>query len=485
MAARRAPLILVAEPQLVSSGLWPDRHPIQSPLWERAVNTRFAGGKVQRRIPNSPMFTAGANPIRGIGQHQNSGGTRWVWAASGGQIVRWFGPAPENIGTPLAFQRDQTGSTEATFFDFNPWGNWMLVNSRNNGIRRYDPAGPTFAVLPNAPTDAVQFLKKRNQLLAIGYGLNSHYVAASDADDITNWDFTATDNLAVELPLEELDTPVKAACHFGTSVAVFGENQMFAINWVGSPFYWGQQKLLDGIGAIGKKAVCADGRLIYGVGRNGVWKTDGTAYSYIDEVVLRDYLQENVNWAQGSKVVAEKNDVSGCIEFSFPTGSSLDPNEAWAYDPRYGGWSKVPAFSDMARRVLFDKPLQGQTNGHMELMEDFPETTADLDLETKGLLIQRDAQALHIGAIVDEIELFVHAALNVEFRYGVSESPDGPYHWSGWMPVDAKQSLNKLLPAVSGVYHKLGFKNYESNWKLDLQGFALFGEAEGLRRERS
>lgn len=487
---RRQPLILTDNSELVSSGLWPDRHSGQTPLWVVAENVRFAGGKVQRRVPNAPMFTAGANPLRGIGQHQDTGGTRWVYAASGGRIVRWFGPAPEVLHAGLPnFQENASTTVEASFYDFVPWGNWMLVNNRRAGLWRYRPAGsggPDFVALPNAPQDAVAVLKKRNQLIAVGHGLNSHLVTASDADDITNWDVTAADSLATEVPLEELDTPVRSACHFGKSIAIFGENQLFSFDWIGAPFYYAPTKLLEGIGAVGKFSTCSDGRLLYGMSRNGAWRADGVSFSYIDEVVLRDYFQDNINWAQASKIVVEKNDISGCIEFSIPTGASLVCNEAWAYDPRFGGWSKVPPFEMMQRRILFDKPLQGTSAGAVQLIEAFPTDPVDkpLALETTGMLAMRDNQALHVGALLDEIELYTKEVDGVQMRYGVAERIDGPYTWSEWKMLEAEMKTYSTGLNISGVWHKLAFQSVVADWTFNLQGFALFGVAEGQKKER-
>jgi hypothetical protein len=478
---RQQPLILISEPDVLSSGLWPDRHPMQTVLWEVGENVRFHTGKITRRVPNSPIFDAGADPVRGLSQHQNSDGKRLVWAASGGTITRWWGPPVEIIATGLPFTRNQAGSTVPTFWDFTHWGDWTLVNQQEAGVYRHKDSDGTFAQLPGAPQDAVLFLKKRNQLLAIGHGVNRRLVSFSDADNIEDWISTA-DNLAGELPLEELDTPVKAGCHFGRDVAVFGENQMFGVNWVGSPFYFGQNKLLDGIGAIGKHAVVADGRTIYGVGRNGIWQTDGMIFKYIDELALRDYLQENVNWAQGGKIVAMKNDITGCLEFSFPMGASLDVNEGWCYDPRYGGWSKTPAHESAASRVLFERPLGGKLNGDVEYYEYNEYAKAPLDLRSRGLLIQRDPNMIHVGAIVDEVEIFAHKAMNVQLRVGAAQNSEGPYDFTPWHEFDVKQRLITIEQHISGVYHKIEFESYADEWELDLQGFALFGVVEGQKR---
>lgn len=483
-------LILVDNPQVVGSGLWPDRHVTQVPLWEIAQNVEFAGGKVRRRVPNSliPIGVA-AGRTRGIGQLQASNGVRWIFFNQGSNVYRWYGPAAELVGAlPNSFVLDASSVLDPTIPDFTQWGNWMVVNAPDQGAYIFKPGSPnTFAPLDGAPQDALAYFKKRNQLLAVGCGVNRRDVAFSDADAIegaANWT-AAADNTAGEIPLEELNTPVRAACHFGPSLAIFGENQMFQVNWVGAPFYYGQQKLLDGIGCVGKLACASDQRVVYGFGRNGAWKTDGLQATYVDEVVIRDYFQENINWDQRGKIAVRRNDITGCIEFSFPMRGAAEPNEAWAYDPRYGGWSMVPAFRIMDIKALLDKPIQSTADNQLELVEDNPGIDSPLLLETKAMLIQRDNQYLHIGALIDEVEIFAHVADKVEFQYGVSESPEGPFSWTDPQEVFTDNRTYKLKPPFSGVYHKLRFKNFGLEWSFDLQGFALFGAPDGYKRDKS
>jgi len=45
-----------------------------------------------------------------------------------------------------------------------------------------------------------------------------------------------------------------------------------------------------------------------------------------------------------------------------------------------------------------------------------------------------------------------------------------------------KQRTIVVEQHVSGVYHKIEFESYADEWKLDLQGFALFGIVEGQKR---
>lgn len=491
MATRRAPLLVVGDPSLISSGLAPDRHPILQPLWESCANVRFYQGKVRRLLPAALIVAPGAAALkaRGLDQQQESNGTRWLWSAwyntaVAGQLLiyRWYAPAPTLTATLTGMYQDDTNTQFATAVDFQAWGDWMLINPSKGPIKRFALNTSTLDDLPNAPTDVVAIMKKQNQLIAVGTGLTKRGVAWSDADDITLW-AAAADNLAGSLTIEELQTPIRAACRLGQHIACYSEDQMAIVNWIGAPFYFGQRVALDGIGAVGKRAVCADGRLNYGMSRNGAWQTDGSEFKYIDFGVISDYLQNNVNWNQASKIVVARNDVTRCIEFHFPTGGSLENNEAWSFEPASGNWAPVTAYQAMQERVLFSKPIAA-ASGELFRLDDDAAAVGALSLVTKPMLIDTaDTPGLHLDTRVDEIEIAVKISSNVEFRYGTASDIGAAYQWSTWTPLNQDLRTYRMGAQPTGTYHKLEFRNTATNWAFDLQGFSFYGEVEGMKRD--
>lgn len=491
MATRRAPLLMVSDPAVISSGLAPDRHALFQPLWESCANVRFYQGKVRRLVPAALMATAGANTLkaRGIDQMQQSNGTRWLFSAwhndaSPGQVLiyRWFAPAPTLTATLTGMNQHDTATVYATAVDFQSWGNWMLINPSKGPIKRFDTATSVLDDLPNAPQDVVAIMKKQNQLMAIGTGISKKGVDWSDADDITTWAATAT-NLAGSLTIEELRTPIKAACRLGQHIACYAEDQMAVVNFIGAPFYYGQRVQLDGIGAVGKHAVCADGRLNYGMSRNGAWQTDGSDYRYIDYGIISDYLQNAVNWAQASKIVVGRNDVTGCIEFHFPTGASLENNEAWSFEPSTGNWAPVTAYQAFQERVLFSRPVVA-ASGELFLLDNNAATAGALSLVTKPLTVDDpDFPGIHLDHRIDEIEIAAKTASQVAFKLSNAVDIDGPWNSTTWYTVNPDLRTYRIDHLPSGTFHRLEFINLSTNWSLDLQGFALFGELEGMKRD--
>lgn len=486
---RRQPVFAAVEPQIISSGLQTDIHESGRSLWSVAANVQFYAGKVRRRKPAALVFTPPVSGVsRGLAQQRLADGSRIIWTAlhqgAGVDVYYWNGVAATRVKTIAAAVLNENSNSPATYIDFTPLGDWMVYNP---GIAKALLFKPGIGNIDAAqwPDFAQQYIKKGPFLLALGTGSRKTGVEWSDGD---NWEvFTpSASNLAGGLFIDDLDTGIVAGIRMGGQIAVFAEDQLAAVSYIGAPYQFGQKVLLDGIGAVGKFAVASDGKNAFGVGRGGIWWTDGSSYRYIDEGWLHDYLQDNVNWAQKSKIIAGRNDFRGTYEFFFPVGVSLEPNEGWSFDPRTGGWGPIPVATMMDERRLLAKPLIGTATGQVQLIDDDPNAVGALQLRTKPILLQvqdpTGMRDVHTDSRVDEVELLVKAASAVEFRYGTSQDIGGTENWSVWFTVDQFQRTYKLNAVPSGVYHYLEFRSTATNWDLDLQGFLLFGQVEGSKR---
>jgi hypothetical protein len=481
---RRQPIFSASDPQSVSSGLQPDLQELRQVLWADADNVRFYRGKVVREVPPIELFSpAFGGPIRGLSQQRDNAGVRWVWAASGPKISRWYGPASELIATMPTFHEDENVLYSATFTDFVHWGDWTIWNDSMGAIKIFKP-GVGVATLGDAPVEVVAIRKKLNFLMAFGYGSRGTRVGWSDSDVIDSW--TATpENAAGSLSIDDFDTRIKAAYPMSQYIAVYAEDQMALVSYISAPFYFGQKVALNGIGAVSKNAVTGDGQNNFGVGRNGVWWTDGNTYRYVDDA-LHDYLQEEVNWDQATKIHACRNDVTNCIDFYFPMRGSLVVNEGWSFDPQTVGWSRIQPLELMTERRLFSRPIGGTSDGKVELLSSDPTALAPLSLITKPLLMQgQGLQAPadpHTDVRMDELELFIKTASNVEFRVMSAEKIEGPYEISDWYAVENQAATYLLDQLATGTYWKIEFRSSAANWEFNLQGFLCYGMVDGSKR---
>lgn len=486
---RRYPCFIATEDGLVASGLQPDRHGLKQGLWEHSLNVYFANGKVRRKKPAADAFSTVASPIRGLGEQRTAAGGRWIWAGANGNIYRWqFGAAELIMSAYGTYRAAQSGGLMPTIYDFTAYGDWMIFN---DGIapRRWD--GSAVQLYDGqVPQAAVRYMKKMNFMMAFGYGARGTQVGWSDADDIFTWT-AAADNLAGSMAIDEFDTPMRAAERLADQIAVYAEDQMAMIRYVGQPFVFGQKVSLDGIGAVGKAAVAADTKINVGLGRNGPWLTDGNSFKYIDEGIIRDYLQDNVNWDQAGMSVVCRNDATGCFEFHIPMGIAQEPTEAWSFDPRNGGWAPVPVRSFKTERRMFGSPLCGTVGGAVQLDDNDYALAGPLELRTKPLAMSaEDGTHLgtHVVTRVDEVDLLLKEATNVEVRIGCADDPNGDWEWSAWLEVETGSRIIEVPEGLpENPLWKLEFRNTPgagNDWRLDLQGFVLYGPYIGTKLER-
>lgn len=486
---RAVPCFSATDDNLVASGLQPDRHSLKQALWEAAEGVYFAAGMVRRKKPAALAFNTSGSPIRGIGQLHASDGGRWLWTGEDNNIWRWQFGAPELIdGAYGVYRAQQLGTLQPTIYDFTSYGNWMIVNDGiAPKIHKPEAGTPWQDFAGEVPQAVVRYMKKANMVMALGYGIRGTQVGWCDPDDITTW--TAADtNLAGSLAIDEFDTPIRAGERLADNIAVYAEDQMALVRYLGSPFMFGQKLSIDGIGAIGKAAVASDTRVNVGVGRNGIWWTDGIDFRYIDEGFLKNYLQDNVNWTQGGLIVAMRNDATGCFEFHFPMGVSNTIDEAWSWDPRTGGWSPAVAASFKVERKLFGYPLVGTNAGVIQYDDNDFALASTLVLRTRPLTLSlADGSQLgtHIVSRVDELELLLQEASNVEVRVGCSDDVNGDWDWTTWYEVETGNRIIELEHLPEQPLWKVEFRNVPgvNDWRLNLQGFFLYGPDIGTKME--
>jgi len=489
---RRTPTYTAVDDQLVSSGIQLDRHSLKRLLWESAANVTFWNGTVRRKIPAAHAFGPwnGVLRISGLGQQFMQDGERRVWAQQGLVTAAWNGVGSPATYFPLGtYVDDATATQRPTMVDFTPYGDWMIVNDEGNKPAIIKDTVSTYYADGELPDSGiVKFIKMLSFMIALGTGPRRTGVKWSDANDIEVYTATNT-NTAGELSIDEFNTPIRGGAKLGDALAVYSEDQLALVRYVGAPFIFGQKTTIDGIGAIGKAAVASDTRINVGLGRAGAWWTDGNSSRYIDEGFLANYLQDEVNWDQAAKSVVCRNDFTGCFEFHMPMHSSLDVNEAWSWDPRTGGWSPCPPYAMMDERRLFEHVLYGDGAGNV-LFGDFdPSAAAPLVLETKPLVMQTE-ESPHVVSRVDEIDLLLHKATGIEFRIGCSDEPNGTWEWSEWQPAEAGARIYQVpasddsgAPLPEQPYWKVGFRSAAglNNWDLDLQGFLLYGVPVGTK----
>lgn len=497
---RSQALFVAVDPQVLASGLLPDVQSVLKPLWVTGTGARFVNGKVRRKRQNTRLIADQSGKIRGIGQQTLLDRTQVVWFVARNILWRWDGTYLQSIGDPLAL------SAMSPFVDFTFYGNWAFINTSIGTVKFYN--GATLGTIIEMPINVVLVRKFLSFILCFGTGTRGTGVSWSDANDITKW-LPQPTNSASSIYFDNFDSAIVSAAPLGSRFAVYSQGQMGVLSFIGDPFYFGQQTVRDNIGATGKFAVTSEGGVNYGVSRNGVWRTDGSEYQFIDSGKMHTYLQDNVAWPEGARIIAARNDRLHTIDFSFPmNGGSV---ESWSFDPASNSWTLVPAVYMQDEVMLFKSPLVASENGWIEQLDNALLNTDTLSLITKPILLQLQSESgladIHTDSSIDEIELLLHKVQNVEMRIGSSRDHAGTVHWSTWMPLEIGKS-SYLVPrgVPDGVYWRLEFRStvtagnvqedgdtvledgeqvtahsVADSWDLDLQGFMLYGTPRGAK----
>jgi len=174
-------------------------------------------------------------------------------------------------------------------------------------------------------------------------------------------------NSARDINLRDMNSDIKAVVEFGNSLLVLGHNRAHLFQFIGPPFFFGAQKIMDGIGAVGKNAVTEGGRLIYGFGPSGIWLTDGTVKEYIDGPDVHSFVYEGDNKydktrAELATVWEDSKDDE--IYFSYPTidGAGFTVS----FNPKLRVWSMHDYWRTAASvGELWDSPILMDSDGNI------------------------------------------------------------------------------------------------------------------------
>ena len=263
--------------------------------------------------------------------------------------------------------RPDTGSVPATTWSLDTWGEYLVACSSTDGKLYEWQLGfttPTLAaVITNAPTSCAALLVTNERIMfALGASGNPRLVKWCDQENNTTWTAAAT-NQAGDF---ELTTPGSLRC----GKRVRGVNLLLTdvdahvANYIGLPFVYSFEKVGSGCGVISAQAVAAIDTSAMWMSQSGFWSYDGFVKPMQCDV--GDYVFNNINYAQASKVYAVHNSTYGEVTWFYPSLASTENDSYVTYNYREGHW----AIGMMTRtagtdRGVFANPLFVSTDGYI------------------------------------------------------------------------------------------------------------------------
>ena len=228
---------------------------------------------------------------------------------------------------------------EATTWSLDTWGEYLMACSSKDG-KIYEWQLNTSVVaqqVSNAPVSNKGIVVTEERFVfALGAGGNPRKVAWCDQENNTSWTASAT-NQAGDFELQTVGQIMLGLRMRGRTL-ILTDNDAHVATYSGAPFVYGFERVGTACGVASRRGAVAIDEGAFWIGRKGFFQFDGSVASEIP-CEVSDYVFDDMNTAQISKVYAVHNSQHGEIWWFYPSGSSNENDRYVALDYKEGHWS--------------------------------------------------------------------------------------------------------------------------------------------------
>jgi len=228
---------------------------------------------------------------------------------------------------------------EATTWSLDSWGEYLLACSSKDG-KIYEwqlNSGVVAAQVTNAPVSNNGIVVTEERFVfALGAGGNPRKVQWCDQENNTSWTPSAT-NQAGDF---ELQTTGQIMCglRMRGRTLILTDNDAHVASYSGAPFVYGFERVGTACGVATRRGAVAIDEGAFWMGKKGFFQFDGSSAREIT-CEVSDYVFDDMNVSQISKVYAVHNSQHGEIWWFYPSGTSNENNRYVALDYKEGHWS--------------------------------------------------------------------------------------------------------------------------------------------------
>jgi len=350
--------------------------------------------------------------------------------------------------------RPDTGSvTPATTWSMDTWGEYLVACSSSDGKLYEWQLGfttPTLAAaITNAPTSNKALLVTQERILfALGAGGNPRKVQWCDQENNTQWT-PAGDNLAGDYELATPGTLIAGKRVKGVNL-LFTDVDVHTAQYVGAPFVYGFEKAGSGCGLISAQAVAAIDTAAIWMSKAGFWIYDGYVKPLPSDV--SDYVFDNLNFNQASKVYAVHNSKYGEIWWYYPSSGSTENDSYVTFNYRENHWNiGLLARTAGADSGVFANPLMVSTDGFVYEHEvGFAYDSASLYAESGPVQLGNGDNIMSVRQVIPDEQTLGEAVVSFKTRnYPTgTQSTFGPYTAAN--PTSVRFSGRQVNVKVTG-----------------------------------
>ena len=242
---------------------------------------------------------------------------------------------------------------DASTWTLDSWGQNLIACAPHDGkIYQWTlNTGSAAAAVTNAPvSNRGAFVTAERHLVALGAGSYPRKVQWSDAEDNTVWTPSAT-NAARSIELETSGSIMNAAKVRGTNL-IFTDVDVHTMSHIGQPFVYSFAKVGDNCGLAAVNAFAAVESFAVWMTKNDFQVYEGAVRQLPCEV--QDYVFNDINRVQISKVVAGVNSANNEIWFFYPSASSDENDRYVTWNWKENHW----AIGALARTAWCDSTIR-------------------------------------------------------------------------------------------------------------------------------
>lgn len=336
--------LIKLEGEILQSGLQPSLDPETCTLWQEGENVIFRKAGIEKFSGYTEAVDLTFDVFT-LAQARVSNNDR-AYVGGSKRVGFW----EQGLGLSLIETLPMGGGNIRLL----PHGTFLIYS---NGIDRLRIWANEEIVIPTTPFGWAKTLFRSNvHVLVANSSQGENYVHWCAANNIEDWTPTRANSAGGNI-LRDLDGPIICHADLGRSFALYSEERMTIGQWIGQPNIFGFQPAINGIGAAGPDSVVAVGARNIGLGRAGVFETDGSGYAYVDEPVMQKYIQDNVDFSLPNRIKAYNDKLLEQVVFYFRNNEGTITGIPYYYNKRiFGGFSTLQVTA-VAERLVFDNPL--------------------------------------------------------------------------------------------------------------------------------
>lgn len=238
----------------------------------------------------------------------------------------------ELYGTP---RLNSSNIIPASVWSLDTWGQ-NLVGTMGGAIYEWsvDTASDALAI-SGAPTAEAILVTEERIMFALGADGDPRAVDWCDAEDNTDWTPSST-NLAGGKRLQT-NGSLKVGKRVRGANLLFTDVDVHRAVYDGLPLVYRFERLATGCGVASRGAVATVDDKAFWMGDNGFWSYDGFVNGLPCDV--QDYVFEDLNRVQMSKVSAWHNSLWNEVWWHYPSAQSTEVDRYVAYNYREGHWT--------------------------------------------------------------------------------------------------------------------------------------------------